>query len=89
MVFYTVVQVGGSIPVGSELGKACASILGPDFPVTTTKEGERTYFSGDLYLWWEANRGKFEAYLLFDNWIKRDFAQTVIIPMFRSAAKSK
>ena len=89
MVFYPVVQVGGSIPADSELGKASAAVLGPDFPVTTTKEGERVYFGGDLYLWWEANRGKYEAFPLFDEWSKRDFAQTVVIPMFRSAAKGK
>jgi hypothetical protein len=89
MVFYPVVQVGGSIPAGSELGKASAAILGPDFPVTITEEGVPTYFGGDLFWWWEANRNKYEPYPLFENWIKRDFAQTVVIPMFRSASKKK
>lgn len=89
MVFYPVVQVGGFIPADSELGKASAAVLGPDFPVTTTKEGQRVYFSGDLYLWWEANLAKYEAFPLFDEWSKRDFAQTVVIPMFRSTAKGK
>jgi hypothetical protein len=89
MVFYPVVQVGGAIPAESELGKATATILGHDFPVTTTKEGERVYFCGDLYFWWEANQDKFQAYPLFVEWSKRDFAQTVVIPMFRSASKPK
>jgi len=89
MVFYPVVQVGGSIPADSELGKASAAVLGPDFPVTTTKEGERVYFGGDLYLWWEANRGKYEAFPLFDEWSKRDFAQSVVIPMYRRTVKGK
>jgi hypothetical protein len=89
MVFYLVVQVGGAIPTESELGKASAAVLGPDFRVTTTKEGERVYFGGDLYLWWEPNRGPHEVFPLFDEWTKRDFAQTVVIPMFRSAAKDK
>ncbi len=89
MVFYPVVQVGGSIAVDSELGKASAAVVGSDFPITTTKEGERVYFSGDLYLWWEANRSKYEPFPLFDEWSKRDFAQNVVIPMFRSAAKRK
>src|SRR5262245_60314709 len=62
LVFYTVVQVGGSISAGSELGNAIASMLGAECPLTTTKEGEQVYFSGNLYMWWEANREKFEAY---------------------------
>jgi hypothetical protein len=64
MVFYPVVQVGGAIPVESELGNAVAPILGPNFAVTTTKDGQRVYFAGDLYFWWEANRTKFDAYPL-------------------------
>jgi hypothetical protein len=89
MVFYAVVQVGGSIPAGSELGKASAAILDPDFSVTTTKEGEGVYFGGDLYLWWEAHRGEYEAFPLFEEWSKRDFARTVVIPMFRRVARGK
>ena len=89
MVFYAVVQVGGSIPAGSDLGKASAAVLGPGFPVATTNDGEHVYFGGDLYLWWEANRSKYDAFALFDEWCKRDFAQTVVIPMFRSTAKGK
>ena len=89
MVFYPVVQVGGSIPISSELGKACSAVLGPDFPVTTGEEGEHIYFGGDLFLWWEANRAKYESFPLFDEWSKRDFAQTVVIPMFRSVAEGK
>lgn len=89
LIFYPVVQVGGSIPANSELGKASGSVLGSDFPISTTKEGKQVYFGGDLYLWWESTHNKYEAYPLFDEWSKRDFAQTVVIPMFRSAAKNK
>lgn len=89
MVFYPVVQVGGSIAVNTELGKASSAILGADFPVATMQDGRATYFGGDLYLWWEAKRSKFASYPLFDEWIKREFAQTVVIPMFRSTAKIK
>ena len=49
MVFYPVVKVGGSIAVDSDLGMASAAILRGDLPVTTTKEGERVYFAGDLF----------------------------------------
>ena len=52
MVFYAVVQVGGGIAADSELGKAAASILGEEFPVTTTDKRERLYFCGDLFFWW-------------------------------------
>jgi hypothetical protein len=48
MVFCCVVQVGGAIPADTELGKAAASILGPDFPATISEKGERIYFCGDL-----------------------------------------
>jgi hypothetical protein len=89
MVFSAVVQVGGAISADSELGRACAGLLGPDFPVTTTKEGERVYFAGDLYFWWLDNQGRFEAYPLFEEWGKRDFAKTVVVPMYVSSTKRK
>jgi uncharacterized protein YegJ (DUF2314 family) len=87
MVFYPVVQVGGAIPVESELGKASAEVLGPDFVITTRKDGQREYFAGDLYFWWEANRNKFDAHPLFDEWKKREFAKTVVVPMYESTSK--
>jgi hypothetical protein len=86
MVFYTVVKVVGWILADSELGKACAGVIGPDFQIRTWK-GNRLYFGPDLYLWWEANRGKYEAFPLFDEWSQRDFAQTVAIPNLRKLAK--
>jgi hypothetical protein len=89
MVFYPVVQVGGGIPADSELGKASAAVLGPDFPVTTMKDGQRVYVCGDLYLWWDANRAKYDAFALFDEWSQRDFAQAVVIPMYRRTAQGK
>jgi hypothetical protein len=89
MIFYPVVQVGGSIPVDSELGKAAATILGADFPVTTSNDGERNYFAGDLFFWWQDNGKKYEAYPLFEEWSKRDFAKSVVVPMYNSACKRK
>jgi hypothetical protein len=64
MVFYTVVQVGGSIPVDSELGHAAAALLGPEFPVTTINMGERVFFCGDLFIWWENNAEHYASYPL-------------------------
>jgi hypothetical protein len=89
MVFYSVVQVGGSILVDTELGKAASAVLGAEFPVTTSKQGERNYFAGDLFFWWQDNGKTYEAYPLFEEWSKRDFAQTVVIPMYKSACKRK
>jgi hypothetical protein len=89
MVFYSVVQVGGAISDDSELGKAAASILGPDFPVTTTKNGERVYFCGDLFSWWQQSGQQYEAYPLFEDWSSRDFAKRVAIPMYKTAREHR
>jgi hypothetical protein len=87
MVFYALVQVGGFIPLDSELGKASATILGPDFPVFTSNDGTRAYFAGELYFWWLENRDKYAAFPLFEEWSQREFAQTVVIPMYKSTCK--
>jgi hypothetical protein len=89
MVFYPVVQVGGAIAADSELGNAAAAILGPDFPVTTTETGERVYFCGDLFFWWQDNGQNYQSYSLFAEWSQRDFAQAVVIPMYKSARQQR
>lgn len=91
LVFYSVVQVGGFIPVDSELGNSVTSLVGPDLPITTSKKGEKNYFAGDLFFWWQdnANANANEPYPLFEEWLKRDFAQRVAIPMYKSACKRK
>ncbi len=88
LVFYTVVQVGGFIPAESTLGKAVAQCMGSNVPVATLKEGKQ-YFAGDLYFWWQDHRKEYESYPLFEEWSKRDFAQNVAIPMYKSAVKKK
>jgi hypothetical protein len=87
LVFYAVVQVGGFVPLESDLGKASKALLGPDFPISTPKEGTRGYFAGDLYFWWKENHAKFESFPLFEEWNQREFAQTVVVPMYKSASK--
>ena len=87
MVFYPIVQVGGSIPLDSELGTAAAGILGPGFPFTTGKDGQRAYFGGELYFWWEQNQKRFASFPLFDEWKKREFAQSTVIPFYRKICK--
>jgi hypothetical protein len=89
MVFYAVVQVGGAIPVDSELGRAALATLGPDFPVVTGDDGEEVLFCADLYFWWQDNKQAYEAYPLFEEWGKRDFAQQVAIPMYDSTRQRK
>jgi hypothetical protein len=89
LVFYAVVQVGGFVALDSELGKASATLLGPDFPLFTSKEGARAYFAGELYFWWIDNRKKYESYPLFDEWSQRDFAKRVAVPMYKEACKRK
>ena len=89
LAFYAVVQVGGAVPVDSALGRGAAAILGPEFPVTARKEGQRVYFAGDLFFWWQENGRSYEAYGLFEEWANREFAQRVAIPMYRSVCKRR
>jgi hypothetical protein len=87
LVFYPVVQVGGGIVTDSELGRAAAAVLGKDFPITVMKDRTRVYFAGDLYLWWEREGGRHEAFPLFDEWRARELAQTVVIPQYRRMSR--
>jgi hypothetical protein len=91
LVFLTVVQVGGGIPVDSELGKSASRLLGASFPSVKAKKGP-VYFAGDLYFWWLDHKKEYEAYPLFDEWSKREFARTTVIPTYermRAAEKKK
>lgn len=87
LVFYVVVQVGGSISLDSQLGKASTNLLGADFPIITTKKG-RAYFAGDLYFWWLDNRDNCPAFPLFEEWGQREFSQKVVA-MYKSAREQK
>jgi hypothetical protein len=87
MVFYPIVQVGGFIPVDSELGASAAAILGPGFPMTTRKDGQGAYFGGELYFWWEDNQKRFGSFPLFDEWKKRELTQSTVIPFYRKICK--
>ena len=89
LVFYAVVQVGGFIRYDSELGRASEKLIGGEVPIFTSDKGERSYFAGDLYFWWERHRAEFAAFPLFDDWRKRDFAKTTVIPMYEAATKKR
>ncbi len=84
LVFSVVVQVGGGIPVDSEVGRHAATILGPDFPVVEVKQG-KVYFAGDLYFWWLEHQKEFNTFPLLDEWANREFAQKSVIPMYNRA----
>jgi hypothetical protein len=89
LVFYAVVQVGGFIAYDSELGRASERLFGKDVPIFTAKDGERTYFAGDLYFWWQRHRSEFDTFPLYDEWRQRDFARKTVIPMYESATKKR
>ncbi len=87
LVFYAVVQVGGFVPVDSDLGKAIAPYLDKRFPTTEDTDKIRWYFAGDLYFWWEKNKQAYEPMPLFEEWKTRDFAKNTAIPMYNAATK--
>jgi hypothetical protein len=88
-VFYAFVQVGGFIPLDSELGQAFHGRVGDAVPIfTSDKDGKQYYFAGDLYFWWEAHKSEFAPYPLYDDWRQRDFTTNVVLKMYESASKN-
>ncbi len=87
MVFYMLVQVGGSTPVDSALGKAWADYAGPTFPVTDSGKGERVFFMADFHAWWKANRDPVNDLPLLHEWLGRDFARNMVVPMCERLAQ--
>ena len=89
VVFYAVVQVGGFIAYNSELGQACEQLVGRELSTSTSPQGARSYFAGDLYFWWEKHATEFDSFPLYEEWRQRDFAKQTVIPMYLSASKAK
>jgi hypothetical protein len=90
LVFYAVVQVGGFIPLTSPLGQAFQQRIGDAVPIfTSEKDGSQSYFAGDLYFWWEAHKSEFASFPLYVEWSQREFAHSVAIKMYESAAKNR
>jgi hypothetical protein len=87
-VFYDVVQVGGFIAYDSSLGQAIAKVVGPQVAVSASESGEKSYFAGDLYFWWEAHKKDYEDFPLYDDFMRRDFAKKTVIPMYTVMAKN-
>jgi hypothetical protein len=89
LVFYAVVQVGGFIRYDSDLGRALEKFARGEVPIFTSEKGERSYFAGDPYFWWERHRKEFASFPLFDEWRQRDFAKTTVIPMYKAATTKR
>lgn len=87
LVFYAVVQVGGFITYDSDLGRACERLVGSEVSIFTSENGDRSYFAGDLYLWWQRHRGEYVAFALYNEWLQRDFSTQTVIPMYESLTK--
>lgn len=83
-VFSAVVQVGGSIPADSVIGREFAA-MAPECRVFTDEGGTQTYFAGDLYFWWTDHGSRYAGFPLFDEWARRDFARQTVIPMYTAA----
>ena len=82
--FYAVVQVGGFVPSESELGRAARPVLGADFPIVTSDEGDKLLFAADLYYWWLENAQSFDSFPLLEDWLQREFTTSTVIPMYES-----
>jgi hypothetical protein len=89
LVFYAVVQVGGFIDADSELGRAANPVLGDDFQIFTNEDGTDTFFAGDLYFWWQDHKNDYDPCPLFEDWQARDFAQSVVIPMYKQVRENE
>jgi hypothetical protein len=85
--FYMLVQVGGSVPVNSALGRAWSKYVGPGFPTTDPDENEQTFFVADFYAWWKAHRDPNQDLPLLQEWLDRDFAKKAVIPMCERLGK--
>ena len=88
LVFYAVVQVGGFIPLDSDLGQAFHMRFGDTVPIfKSEKDGKQRYFAGDLYYWWEAHKSEFTSYPLYDDWRQREFTKNIALKLYENASK--
>ena len=85
LVFYLVVQVGGFLPVNTPLGVEAGKLVGPAFPAFKQPGAPDRYFAGDMWFWWVDHRNHFATFPLLDEWANREFARTVVLPMYQQA----
>ena len=87
VVFLVLVQIGGSIPVDSEIGRAWHSYAG-EFPSQDLGKGSE-YFAADFYGWWKRNQSPSNDLPLLVEWLSRDLARTKWIPMYERLSATK
>jgi hypothetical protein len=88
LVFYLVVQVAGFVALDTPLGAAVGRLLGPGFQ-TPKRPGEPDRFlAGDVWSWWLDHREQYDAYPLLTEWGSRDFARTVVLPMYERVRRT-
>jgi hypothetical protein len=87
VVFLMLVQVGGSMDVDSDLGRAWRNYVG-DFPVTED-DSRKVYFAADFYSWWRRHQSTRNDLPLLREWLSRDFAMKTVIPMYEGFSKGK
>ena len=61
----------GAIPVDAPVGVALRDALGESALQRTRWPAGEFYAAADLLEWWEANRGGYEPFPLFDEWRAR------------------
>lgn len=82
LVLLMLLQIGGSVPIESEMGRAWREYVGIDFPVHDTGPTP-VYFVSDFYFWWTENRSEKHDVPLLAQWVERDFAKESVLPMYR------
>jgi hypothetical protein len=82
LVLLMLLQIGGSVPIESDIGRAWREYVGIDFPVHDTKSAP-VYFVSDFYFWWTENRSEKHDIPLLAQWVERDFAKESVLPMYR------
>ena len=86
IVFLTLVEVAGTVPVNSELGRAWRGYVGEAFPISD-HTGEKDYAAWDFYVWWTKNPAPHDDLPLLRQWLSREFARTTVIPMYEQVLR--
>ncbi len=58
------------------------------FPVIQSGQYSGELAPWDIYFWWTTNSQNYESFPLMDEWLKRDFAQKTVIPMYEKMKAS-
>lgn len=83
-VFSALVQIGGSIPAKDGHAKAFREMVGDGCKISRGEDGAESYFAGDLYYWWRDHGTNYPKMPLMEEWLARDYAKTVALPLYES-----